>query len=215
MGAFIGAEVEDAHVACSVGGDDFSLVRVDDYVVDGGGVGVIALNCAGARVPDFYGIVFGTGDHPFCVDVESNGCYVVGVAFEDHYWGGIGGFDVVEADDMAAGCGKVFLVGGYAETVDLRLGVLDCATAYTAQGFPKPNCVVIASCVESVSRWMGNSLYSEPAKEFERDCRMADIPVQRITLMVMYIPLLFVMICLSQSSTIRYVSSAIAQVSSP
>lgn len=148
VSAPIGAKVEDANIASAVGGDDFTLVGMDYYIVDRGGVGVVALDGAGTGIPDFYSLVFGARDHPLCVDMEGDGSYVVCVAFEHHYWGGVGRFNVVEADDMAPGCSEVFLIGGYAEAVDLGFGVLDCTTADAAEGFPEADCMVIPGCKE-------------------------------------------------------------------
>ena len=53
MRALVLREVPDADVAAAVAGDELALVRVDDDVVDGGAVGVVALDVAGAGVPDF------------------------------------------------------------------------------------------------------------------------------------------------------------------
>jgi len=76
--------------------------------------------------------------------VEGDAGDVVGVAFEGDDWVGISGLDVVEFDVVAARGGEVFLVGRDAEAVYLRFGVLDCAAADTAEGFPEADCVVIA-----------------------------------------------------------------------
>lgn len=45
---------------------------------------------------------------------------------------------------MVARRGEVALVGGYAEAVDLGVGVLDCAGADPGEGFPESDCVVVS-----------------------------------------------------------------------
>ena len=90
MRALVLAEIPDAHVAAAVARYQLALVRVDDDVVDGGAVGVVALNGAGADIPDLDGAVLGAGDHPFGVDVEADAGDVVGVAVEGEDGVGVG-----------------------------------------------------------------------------------------------------------------------------
>lgn len=52
VAAFVFSEVPDADVAAAVAGDELALVGVDYHVVDGYAVGVVALDVAGAGVPD-------------------------------------------------------------------------------------------------------------------------------------------------------------------
>lgn len=49
----------------------------------------------------------------------------------------VGGLDVVEFDGMVPGGGEETLVGGDAEAIYLRIGVLDCAGADAGEGFPE------------------------------------------------------------------------------
>lgn len=48
------------------------------------------------------------------------------------------GFDIVQLDIMVAGCGEIALIGSYAETVYLGVGMLNCAGAYSGECFPEP-----------------------------------------------------------------------------
>lgn len=96
-----------------------------DYIVDWMSVRVVPLYYSCSCVPNFYCSILRTCDHPFCVHMKRNSCYIVIVALKHHYRARIGTLDIVESNDMATGCGEVFLVWGYAETVDLRLGMLD------------------------------------------------------------------------------------------
>jgi len=61
--------------------------------------------------------------------VEGDPRDVAGVAFECEERVRVGGFYVVELNGVVAGGGEVALIGGDAEAIDLRVGVLDCARA--------------------------------------------------------------------------------------
>lgn len=82
-----------------------------------------------SRLPNLDRTIFTTGDHPFPFAVEGDASDVVGVTFEceDRVW--VRGFDVVELDVGVGGGGEETLIGGDAQAVDLRVGVLDCAGA--------------------------------------------------------------------------------------
>lgn len=84
VGAFVRAQVEDSNIAASVCADYFALIWVDNHIVDGVAVRVVALNRACTCVPDFHGRVFRAGDHPFCLAMECDGCNVVAVTLKDH-----------------------------------------------------------------------------------------------------------------------------------
>ncbi len=55
MAAFVLAEIPDAYVSAAIAGDEFALVGVDNDIVDGNAVGVVALDVAAAGIPDFDG----------------------------------------------------------------------------------------------------------------------------------------------------------------
>lgn len=61
--------------------------------------------------------------------MEANAGNVIGVSFESKDGIRVGRFNVVELDVEVPGGGEVALVGRNAETVDLGVGVLDCAGA--------------------------------------------------------------------------------------
>ena len=54
-------------------------------------------------------------------------CDIAGVAVESEKRIWVGAFDVVELDVLIASCRKPALIGGDAKTVDLGVGMLDCA----------------------------------------------------------------------------------------
>lgn len=62
---------------------------------------------------------------------------IVGVAIKGEDWVRVCGFDVVELDVGVGGSGKETLVGRDAKTVNLGVGVLDCAGADAGKGFPE------------------------------------------------------------------------------
>jgi hypothetical protein len=72
VATFVLAQVPDAHIASAIAADEFSLVGVDDDVVDGDAVRVVALHVAAPGVPDLDGAVFGRRDQPLGLAVE---CY--------------------------------------------------------------------------------------------------------------------------------------------
>jgi hypothetical protein len=55
VAAFVLAEIPNAYVAAAVAGDQLALIGVDYDVVDGDAVRVVALDVAGAGIPDFDG----------------------------------------------------------------------------------------------------------------------------------------------------------------
>lgn len=143
--AFVLAEIPDPDIAAAVTADELALVGVDDDVVDGAAVRVIALHRRRARVPDLDHAVFRAGDHPFALAVESHAGDVAGVALEDEKGGGIGRADVVQFDGVAAGRGQVAFVGRDAQPVDLGVRMLDRARTYSREGFPETDGMVVAS----------------------------------------------------------------------
>jgi hypothetical protein len=123
------SKVPDADIATAVTADQFSLVRVNDHVVNRRAVDVVALDAATAGIPYFDGDVFRACNHPFPFTVESYACNIAGMTFECENGVRVAGFDVVELDIVVAGRRKVALVGSDAEAIDLRVGMLDCARA--------------------------------------------------------------------------------------
>lgn len=79
MGALVFAQVPYADVAAAVAGNEFPLVRVDDDVVDGEAVVVVALHARAPGVPDLDSAVLGAGDHPLALAVERDAGHVARV----------------------------------------------------------------------------------------------------------------------------------------
>lgn len=110
MRAFVLAQIPYSHLSTAITCYQFALVRVDDDVINGVVVVVVALDACGSRVPDLDRAVFGACDHPFALTVKSQAGDVSGVAVECQDRNGIGGTDIEELDVMAAGCCEPSLV---------------------------------------------------------------------------------------------------------
>lgn len=105
------SQVPDAHRSGTVPADELSLVWVDDNIVHGRLVDIVALETASASIPDLDGSVFRAGHHPLALTVEGDSGDVVGVAIEGHDRVGVAGLDIVELDIGVSGGGEVSFIG--------------------------------------------------------------------------------------------------------
>lgn len=121
------SQVPDTHHAGAITTDQLALVGMDDDVIDGSSVDIVALETTSASIPHLNRPVLGAGDHPFALTVECDAGDVAGVTLKGHDRVGIGGLDVVELNIVVASSGKEALVRGDAEAIDLRVGVLNRA----------------------------------------------------------------------------------------
>ncbi|KAJ8106163.1 hypothetical protein OPT61_g9722 [Boeremia exigua] len=137
VAALVLAEVPDAHIAAAVAADQLALVGVDDDVVDGDAVGIVALDIATAGVPNLDRAVLARGDQPLGLAVEGDACDVAGVAIEGQDRVGVGRLDVVKLHRVVTSSGEVPFVGRDAEAIDLRVGVWDRAGANAREGLPE------------------------------------------------------------------------------
>ena len=172
MRAIILSQVPDTDAAAAVTSNDLSLIGVNDYIVDRRAMGVASLNRAASRLPDLDRTILRTCDHPFSFAVKGDACDVTGMAFESEERVRVRGFYVVELYCVMACGSEETLVGGYAETIDLRVGVLNCSRADTREGFPEavevssssdrwrgmlPYCVVVTSCYQDAEVFVSMS----------------------------------------------------------
>ena len=111
MGAFVLAQVPDAHVSPTVTADQLALVRVDDHVVDGHAVGVVALHAARARVPDLYRAIFGARHHPLALAVKRDAGDVGRVALEGEDRVRVRRLDLIQLDRVMARRSEEAFVG--------------------------------------------------------------------------------------------------------
>lgn len=146
MRAIVLRQIPDPHATAPIAANNLSLVRVDHDVVDRGPMVVVPLDRPAPRLPDLDGAVLGRRHHPLSLAVEGHARHVSRVTLEGEHGVGVRRLDVVELNGVVARRGEVALVGGDAEPVDLRFGVLDRAGADTREGLPEP-------ASSSVSSW--------------------------------------------------------------
>jgi len=149
MGAVVLGKIPNANAASTITSNDLALVWMDDYIRDRRAMGIASLNRATPGLPDLNSSILRTCDHPFSLTVECDTCNVASMTFESKERVWIRGLDVIELNGMVASGGKKALVGGYAKTVDLRVGVLNCARANTGERFPEAYCMVVTSCTKN------------------------------------------------------------------
>ena len=73
-----------------------------DHIVDWELMFIIPLQSSSPCIPNLYRVVFRARDHPFALMLKCNASDVVSVSFESHDGIWVGGFDIVESDDMSA-----------------------------------------------------------------------------------------------------------------
>lgn len=156
VGAGILSQIPEPNAAAPIAADNLALVRMDNDIIDGGSVVVAPLNHTGAGVPDLDGAVLGARDHPFAIAVECYARDVARMALKDRSGSGVRGANVEQLYCVVASSREVALVGGDAQSVDLGIGMLNGSGAYSREGFPEPNGVVVTSCAED-DRHFGDS----------------------------------------------------------
>ena len=129
MRAFILAQIPDPDIPSSIAGDQLPLIGMDNHIVHRTSVLIVPLYTPRPRIPDLDCTIFRARHHPFPFTMERYACDVAGVPLECEHRIWVRGADVIELDVVIACCGEVALVGGDAEAVDLRVGVLDSARA--------------------------------------------------------------------------------------
>lgn len=137
MNALALTQVPNTNIATTITTDKLGLVRVDDNVIDGEIVSVVTLKAAAADIPDLDGTVLGTSDHPLALTVECDSSDITGVTLESHQGIGVARLGVKQLDIVVTRNGEVLLVRGDAESIDLRVRVLNSAGANARQGLPE------------------------------------------------------------------------------
>lgn len=145
MRALALTEVPDANIAAAVAADQLSLIRVDDHVVHGAAMVVVALYRPPRRVPDSHRAVLGAGDHPLAFTVERDARNIASVAFEGEKGIRVGTLNIIELDRMVSGCGEETLVGRDTEPVDLRIGMRNGARTYARKRLPEAAAAALAA----------------------------------------------------------------------
>lgn len=98
---------------------------MNDDVIDGSSVEVVALQATGTSIPDLHSPIFRAGDHPLSFTVECDSRDVACVTFEGHHGVGISGLDIEELDIIVTRSGKESFIRSDAQAIDLRVRVLN------------------------------------------------------------------------------------------
>jgi hypothetical protein len=147
VGAGVLGQVPKTNAPAAVAADDLALVRVDHDIIDRRAVVVAPPDGATARVPYLDSAILGARHHPFAVTVECYASDIAGMALENRGRSGIRGADVEQLDRVMAGSGEKALVGGDAESVDLRIGVLDGPRADPRESLPESETRCVSTMV--------------------------------------------------------------------
>ena len=135
--ALVRGQIPHAHGTTSIAGDYLALVGMDDDVIHGRAMVVVALHGTTPGIPDLHGAVLGARNHPLALAVEGNTRDIAGVALEGEEGIRIRRLDVEEFDGVVPSGGEESLIGGDAESIDLRVRVLYCARTYSRECFPE------------------------------------------------------------------------------
>ena len=127
MRAFILAQIPDPDIPSPIARNQLALIGMDNHIVHRTPVLVVPLYTPRPRIPGLDRAIFRARHHPLSLAMERYACDVAGVSVDCEYVVWVRVADVVELDVVIACCGEVALVGGDAEAVDLRVGVLDGA----------------------------------------------------------------------------------------
>jgi hypothetical protein len=137
MRAVVLGKVPNTNTSSTITSNDFALVRVNDYISDWVAMGIASLNRTTSSLPNLDRAVLRACNHPLSLAVKCDTCNVACMSFKSEEGVWVGGFDVVELDSMMASSGEEALVWRYAETVDLRVRVLNCTRADTRKCLPE------------------------------------------------------------------------------
>lgn len=137
MRALVCGQIPHAHGTTSIAGNYLALVGMDDDVVDGRAMVVVALDGTTPGLPDLDSSVFGARDHPLALAMESDTRDVAGVALEGEEGIWVRRLDVEEFDGVVPGGGEEALIRGDAESIDLGVRVLYRARTYSRECFPE------------------------------------------------------------------------------
>lgn len=131
------AQIPDTDHSGVVTADELALVGVDNNIVDGGTVDIVALEATGTCIPDLHGSILGASDHPFALAVEGNTGDIVRVTLESNHRVRVGRLDVEQLDIVMAGGREESLVRSDAQAIDLGVRVLNGTRANTGERFPE------------------------------------------------------------------------------
>jgi hypothetical protein len=102
-----------------VAADEFSLIWVNDNIIDRCSVNVVALQATSPCIPNLDSSVLGARDHPFSFAVKCDAGDVIGVTFEGNHRIGISRFNIKQFDIIVTGSREKSLIRCDAKAVDL------------------------------------------------------------------------------------------------
>ena len=137
MGAIVLSQVPNTNTSSAITANNLALVGMNDHIVDRAAVRVASLDGTTSSLPDLDKAIFRACDHPFSFTMKCNTRDIASMAFEGEERVGVGGLDIVELDRMVTSSRKETLVRRDAESIDLRVRVLDCARTDTRERLPE------------------------------------------------------------------------------
>jgi hypothetical protein len=111
VGAIVFSKIPDTYTTAPVTADDLALVWMNDNIIGRGPMVIASLNSTAPGFPYLHSSIFGAGHHPFSFTMESDTCYVSGMALEGEDRIGVRGLDVIELDGVMASGSQISFVG--------------------------------------------------------------------------------------------------------
>jgi hypothetical protein len=140
-------QVPYSNASSSIAAYDLSLIWMDNHVIHGRGMAVASLDGTTSCFPDLDGAILGARHHPLALAVEGNACNIVCMSFECQKGIRIGRLDIVELNAMVSSCCQKAFIRRYAESVYLRVWMLDCSRADAGESLPEPGKGPSANCI--------------------------------------------------------------------
>lgn len=161
VSACILAEIPHPQISSMVARNDFTLVRMDDNIVNWGSMMIITLDRGHAHVPNFDGSVLTASRHPSPICLYRKGSDVSFVALKGHYRVRIVRLDVVEPNGACARTGEILLVVSDDHAIDLSVVVLDGSAAHATESLPEFDHLVVSAAAQHnrhvLTHWMSRS----------------------------------------------------------
>jgi hypothetical protein len=111
MGAAVLCQVPNTNVSSSVAADDFSLIGMNDYIINRRAMSITSLHRPTTSFPDLHGTILRASDHPFPFTVECDTSYIAGVSLKRKYRIWVRRFNIIKLDVMMASRREESFVG--------------------------------------------------------------------------------------------------------
>jgi hypothetical protein len=103
MGTDALAQVPNTDHTGVIAADEFTLVWMNNNIIDCRSVNVIALQATSPCIPNLHGAVLRASDHPFSFTVKCDAGDVIRVTFKSNHGIGISRFDIEQFDIVVTG----------------------------------------------------------------------------------------------------------------